>query len=180
MGRPKGLIQRNHRKEQIAAGLCVVKGCKNFPIVNHRMCQKHRDITLAKRQQSDRERFSMNLCNYTGSCKERPVGGLKICQTHLALAAVSRRHWQYGFTPEQEQRYQDAVRCDWCGNELINGDVHIDHDHSCCPGKRSCGKCVRGFLHEMCNAHGLSWAEWFEKTFGITDTRLQTYRLLKF
>jgi len=30
-------------------------------------------------------------------------------------------------------------------------NFYIDHDHACCPGHKSCGKCIRGLLCNSCN-----------------------------
>jgi hypothetical protein len=27
----------------------------------------------------------------------------------------------------------------------------VDHDHACCPGARSCGRCIRGLTCSSCN-----------------------------
>ncbi|MGW3674655.1 endonuclease VII domain-containing protein [Streptomyces sp. NPDC005166] len=43
--------------------------------------------------------------------------------------------------------------CALCGKtpEANGKDLAVDHEHACCPGTRSCGKCVRGLLCDPCN-----------------------------
>ena len=42
-------------------------------------------------------------------------------------------------------------RCMICQEEFIC-TPSVDHDHSCCSGRRTCGKCIRGLLCKRCNA----------------------------
>ena len=44
--------------------------------------------------------------------------------------------------------------CASCGTDNPRGSENqwnVDHDHSCCSGKDSCGKCIRGILCASCN-----------------------------
>jgi hypothetical protein len=46
--------------------------------------------------------------------------------------------------------------CACCGGSMKPegrdlDSVCVDHDRSCCPGRKSCGKCVRGLVHWSCN-----------------------------
>ena len=58
----------------------------------------------------------------------------------------------YGLSSEDFQKLIDSQnnRC-WICQEIFTRTPHIDHNHSCCSGIRSCGKCVRGLLCHSCN-----------------------------
>jgi len=64
------------------------------------------------------------------------------------------RATKYGLTIEKLRAILElgcyAPNCNIVGTGK-NG-LHIDHDHSCCPGRKSCGLCVRGAL---CSFHNV-------------------------
>ena len=66
-------------------------------------------------------------------------------ESHLKARAK-----QYGLSYEQFKTLI-AAGCYAPGCKETE-DMQIDHDHSCCPRSRSCGKCVRGAL---CKRHNL-------------------------
>jgi hypothetical protein len=49
--------------------------------------------------------------------------------------------------PESTIMYGKAIR------------LAVDHDHSCCPEKKSCGKCIRGLLCSRCNKILAYWKD---------------------
>src|SRR5437660_487377 len=61
---------------------------------------------------------------------------------------------RYGLSKEQYQCILDSQAgvCAICGRAPNGRRLAVDHDHSCCPTRITCGKCIRGLLCEKCNA----------------------------
>jgi len=61
----------------------------------------------------------------------------------------------FGITLDDYELMLDAQGglCAICGTDKSGGKgrFHIDHNHDCCLGKTSCGKCIRGLLCTRCN-----------------------------
>lgn len=64
---------------------------------------------------------------------------------------------QYNFKMSREE-FDDLLKnqnnvCAICGNPDNRGfRLTVDHDHKCCQGSRTCGKCNRGLLCGKCNS----------------------------
>lgn len=75
-------------------------------------------------------------------------------------AARSKRSahlkWRFGITLDEYEAMLEVqdYRCAICRRHQDDfaNRFAVDHDHSCCPGKTSCGKCVRSLLCLPCNA----------------------------
>lgn len=74
---------------------------------------------------------------------------------------AKRRKYAFNLTEENYTKILLAQNscCAICGSEDPGGAAKewlVDHDHACCPGRRtdsvkSCGKCIRGLLCSKCN-----------------------------
>lgn len=47
--------------------------------------------------------------------------------------------------------------CQICKEKPYQAPLHIEHDHACCGGSGSCGKCIRGLVCASCNSHVRHW-----------------------
>lgn len=62
---------------------------------------------------------------------------------------------KYNITVEQFEAMSEAQDhlCAICHEPCKSGKrLAVDHDHKCCSGKKSCGKCIRGLICFTCNS----------------------------
>jgi hypothetical protein len=65
-----------------------------------------------------------------------------------------RKRFKFGLPEFNEKIAVQGYKCAACGTTEPRGvynQWHVDHDHACCPTRRTCGKCVRGLLCHHCN-----------------------------
>jgi hypothetical protein len=56
------------------------------------------------------------------------------------------------YTKKLEEQGNCCAACGATSPGVVGRTWHVDHDHSCCSGKKkACGKCVRGLLCQPCN-----------------------------
>jgi hypothetical protein len=87
--------------------------------------------------------------------KPKKIAGDKLAAKTRALSAkVTRIETTYNMSFYDYLSLLDSASyaCPICLSAFTTANPpHIDHNHACCPGKASCGQCVRGLLCRLCN-----------------------------
>jgi hypothetical protein len=133
---------------------CSIEGCP-APFYARALCKRH---YYRKQRQGDPSRFAQahSYDKYDGK-------GNRWCSRHKdwlpndqfagtkTWCRACRRFSRYKLTPHRAEALLKASqgKCPICKRREA---IVIDHDHACCPGRETCGKCIRGMLCRQCNA----------------------------
>ena len=154
------------------ARVCSEESCEKPP-KSRGLCDMHylrlrrsgdmpplaRKSRMCDRQGCEARHFGHGLCKAHYS-RARSSGelvlpgdepcGIRGCEGVSYIRQMCQSHYQkaitYSLDVSQLQILLDSD-CAICGAPGRD----IDHDHSCCPGVKSCGACVRGMLCNLCN-----------------------------
>lgn len=111
--------------------------------------EANREVLLEKQRAYDKKRKEKQRAYYAEWRKANP-------EKYHKRARTQQLRRNYNLTWEDYNALLKAQNnaCAIC-KRAFDKTPHVDHDHACCPGHRSCGSCVRGLLCDLCN-RGLS------------------------
>lgn len=106
-----------------------------------------------------RQRHNAYMREYTRKNKEKLRAKNQAWYVRTrATRSIYERARAHGITLEQYNSLIEKQKglCAACKQipaptKFCKTGFNIDHDHACCPGPKSCGKCIRGLLCSACN-----------------------------
>lgn len=118
------------------------------------------EVTARRNRDNPRPRIVRSPCA-TEDC-ERIAWANTLCRSHYMKdwyrknprpQRASQMKLKYGLTQEAFDILagQQGGMCAICKGPPNRRGLFVDHDHACCPGQRTCGKCIRGLLCNNCN-----------------------------
>lgn len=137
--------------------LCVFEECDRFVVVKKDLlCFSHYQQKRAgKKLTALRKGRQKPRCPIPGCQRFQQTRGL--CAPHASVC------WRMSLSEDSYKTLMEDRWCYLCEDRAPS--VHLDHDHSCCPGNQSCGGCLRGTL---CLSHNLLLGH-YEKNGGYLE-----------
>jgi predicted DNA-binding protein (UPF0251 family) len=111
-------------------------------------CKRARDREYGRRyRERHPEQKRQNARKYARTDEARQL------RSALSLKA------KYGLTPAafEEKLAAQGGRCPFCPEDTEVTKWDVDHDHLCCEGSQTCGKCLRDLL---CHKHNVGLGYW--------------------
>jgi hypothetical protein len=129
---------------------CVEDGCERS-VRARKLCIFHYQRLMRSGAVTLQQKNVGKQC-YETDCAE-PAYTRGFCVNHYANWRSVERH---GITREQylamlASQGEVCAICERTSPGEFFGRWAIDHDHRCCPGQTSCGRCIRGLLCRACN-----------------------------
>jgi hypothetical protein len=126
-----------------SVGLCQHITCTDLTQGKLLYCNAH---NLEKRKKGYTTDKSNGLCQACGNATVEKDRRYKFCSD-------CKQFWhqlKHGVSGRQIREMIDRQngRCAMCQKQ---SRLVIDHDHKCCPGDFSCGRCIRALLCHQCN-----------------------------
>jgi hypothetical protein len=132
--------------------------CKNCNAAKNRAYRKANPEKAAAQtrayREANREKVAANARSYYKANREKiAVKQRKWDKANPEKIAAFNRVCRYNLTNEKYQELLDKQNnsCKICLKSFTDITPYIDHNHECCPGQKTCGKCIRGLLCHACN-----------------------------
>lgn len=151
---------------------CTVENCgrkhygRGFCNAHYQRAKNGVDLTLPVRHNrknkssAERDANGNKLCIHCNvylpehMFQDNPISFDK--KQPYCVPCISERRYVSNYGIKKSEIQALLVRqngCAICQTKDVQGDKnwHVDHDHACCPGVKTCGNCVRGILCGFCN-----------------------------
>ena len=147
---PKEINEFNRQKRSVDGYRGICKACRHT--IEYLPVAKKKIAAHKLRYKTDAKfcRYVKNKANHQYA-KDKTRGKERSRRSSLKRF--------YGFTPEQYERLfaEQGGVCAICKRKPHALDSRrkrlcIDHNHACCSGVKTCGKCVRGLICGVCNS----------------------------
>lgn len=150
----------SHREEEVLRSRAYREAHRDSTLASHRAYNAtHRDKERAYREAHRDEKSARNATWYAVNRREINVRRAAFRAEHRAEFRARQVLDLYTLSSEEYDAILVAqggacADCRQPETRTTRGRIRnlaVDHDHACCPGKRSCGKCLRGIVCGACN-----------------------------